>query len=201
MAAFAFTAAAGIPLTPPTLARPAPPTDPLRATCRLHGPSSLYTRNSQGYYATFAATCNGCQVGLHEDAENAAADRVRALHSELHIIWATEHGRHTTEHADAVAEHLRAAIATLNEISSVITTPQEYAARTLDAHDAARALDELLVEAAVRDPYVSLIHHISTAMDRLRAAVDPVVVASWPIWGAATETLTLAQDHLADERY
>ena len=74
MAALAFTFAAGIPLTPTTIARPTPPAgdgppaDPLRATCRLHGPSSLYTRNSQGYYATFAATCNGCQVGQQEDA-------------------------------------------------------------------------------------------------------------------------------------
>lgn len=205
-------AAATMPRTHPTLVAPTPPagdgppTDPLRATCRLHGPGSLYTRNSEGYYSSSAPRCNGCQVGIRDTEENTAADLVRSLHGELLSVWATEYGRHTTEHAESVAERLHAAIAELDRMSFIITCPQQYAYRTLLAHEAAKELDELLVEAAIRDPHVTLRRHIATAMDRLRSAGTPDNsgvgdITLWPIWAAAAETLSVAEDHVADDRY
>jgi hypothetical protein len=202
----AAAAATAIPLSPPRIA-PAASSPPggdapdLRATCRLHCPGSLYTRNSEGYYSTYSASCNGCSVGIRETAENAAADRVRDLQTQLTAIWATEHGRHTAEHAETIAADLRAAIAALNAASTVITTPQQYADRMLTAHAAATELDELLVEAAVRDPTVTLRHHITVAMERLRNSNRHSDPTTWPIWSAATEMLASLDDHAADDSY
>jgi hypothetical protein len=193
-------AAAAIPLSPPRGDEPAP--DPLRATCRLHGPRSLYTRNSEGYYGTYAPGCNGCDIGDREAEENAAAERVRALHGELRSLWSTEYDRHTTERADSIAAALRAAITALDAISGIIIAPQQYALRMLDAHAIAKELDELLVEAAVRDPYVSLYHHIRSAMERLQPPrIDYAVgdTSTWPIWAAATVTRDEMEDGITDD--
>lgn len=175
--------------------------DPLITTCRLHGPRSLYTRNSEGYYSTFSPICNGCSVGAHETQEHAAAERVRELHTELRTIWATEYGRHIT--AESTATALRDAIAALDEISMVIINPQQYATRMLVAHTAATELHAVLTEATVRIPTVTLRLQIYAAMENLRtlgeyAVGDPM---EWPIWAAATETLAAMDDASADDTY
>jgi hypothetical protein len=189
MAAFATAA---IPLTPTTTP------DPLRATCRLHGPLSLYTRNAEGYYSTYSPGCNGCQVGNREDAENAAADGVRALHSELQTIWESEYIHGTTaERAVAVATRLRTAIVELDEISGIITSPQQYATRMLASHDLACALAVLLMEAAARGPSYALTRSISAACHRLRFSKEESI--AWPIWAAAGEALDAWMDHAADD--
>lgn len=172
----------------------------LRAICRLHGRYSMYTRNSNGYYATYSPPCNGCSVGAREALENAAADHVRDLHAQLNTIWATEYGRHTTERAESFATALRTAITALNATSRVITTPQQYAARMLAGHAAAAELDRLLVEAILRGPTAARRRQITVAMDCLRRSncVNPTI---WPIWIAATEMLASLEDHVADDSY
>jgi hypothetical protein len=190
--------AATMPPNPPTLTLPEPPADPLRATCRLHGPFSLYTRNAEGYYSTYSPGCNGCQVGIHESTENAAADRVRALHSELQTIWESEYIHGTTaERAVAVATRLRTAIAELDEISGIIANPQQYAARMLASHDLASVLADLLMEAAARGPSYALTRSISAASVRLRFSNEGSI--DWPIWAAAGEALDAGIDHAADD--
>lgn len=197
--AIMFAAAALMPSSPPSTTPPSSDT----LTCPLHRPGSLATRNSNGYYGSFLISTPrpGCSTCEREAAENAAADRVRDLHSRLTVIWATEHGRHTTEQAETIATDLRAAITHLDEISGIITTPQQYADRMLTAHAAAAELDELLVEAAVRDPTVTLRYHISDAMDRLRRSNCGSDPTTWPIWSTATEMLGSLEDHAADDSY
>ena len=178
--------------------------DPLRTTCRLHGPRSLYTRNSEGHYSTFSPICNGCSVGAHETQEHAAADRVRDLHAELRTVWSTEeYGRYTIASAESTATALRNAIAALDDISMVIINPQQYATRMLVAHTAATELGAALMEATVRIPTVALRLQIYAAMENLRtlgenAVGDPM---EWPIWAAATETLAAMDDASADDAY
>jgi hypothetical protein len=50
------------------------------AACPLHGPrpSGLYhTRNSSGFYSTYAPMCNGCVVGAREMREFEVCDGVK----------------------------------------------------------------------------------------------------------------------------
>lgn len=61
-----------IPTHRPSLRDPTAPTGP--STCQLHGPDSPYTRNTLGYYSSYAPPCcgpaGGCHIGLREAAEN-----------------------------------------------------------------------------------------------------------------------------------
>lgn len=49
-------------------------------TCPLHGPDSPYTRNTLGYYSSYAPLCcgptGGCLIGLREAIETALGDQI-----------------------------------------------------------------------------------------------------------------------------
>lgn len=198
-------AASLIPPSPPSITESTPPGGDT-PICPLHShrPGSIQpTRNSNGYYGFMLISTPrpGCSRCERETAENAAADRVRELYSQLTVIWATEYIRDTSSRAESIAADLRSAIAALNAASTVITTPQQYADRMLTAHAAAAELDGLLVEAVVRDPYVTLRHHITVVMEQLRRSNCGSDPTTWPIWGAATEMMGSLDDHAADDSY
>jgi len=190
------TTLSAIPLTPrPGSPTAAPAPDPLRATCRLHGPRSLYTRNSRGHYGMFAPPCNGCAIGIAEAHEYALAVRVREYDGVLSEIWATgPPGAETVASATAAADRLTEAIATLNEASGIITEPREYAERTLAAHEEAIVLDTRILEG--RANLISAAR-LREAMDRLRHLDRDA--DRWPIWTAAQELLEAMEDSEADD--
>lgn len=116
----------------------------LRASCALHRPSSLYTRNSEGYYGSFTPACNGCGVGRQEELECGVADSVRSHTRELISLWATRYNDESVTEARNIAAMLTAAIETLEGMTRVITTPIEYGKRALNIHTAAIALHTTL---------------------------------------------------------
>ena len=70
--------ATAIPTHRPSLRDPSAPTGP--TTCQLHGPTSPYTRNTLGYYSSYAPTCcglaGGCYIGVREAIETTVAERI-----------------------------------------------------------------------------------------------------------------------------
>lgn len=184
-----------IALTPrPTSPTAAPAPDPLRATCRLHGPHSLYTRNSSGYHGMYAPACNGCAIGIAEAHEFALAERVRELHSALLAAWATDaYTSDTVLSATAAAVRLTEAIATLNEASGIITDPQTYAERTLAAHEEAIVLDTRILEGRANLIYAARLRDTMERLRHLDRDAD-----RWPIWTTAQELLEAMEDSEAD---
>ena len=71
-------ATTAIPTHRPSLRDPSAPTGPI--TCQLHGPTSPYTRNTLGYYSSYAPTCcglaGGCYIGVREAIETTVAERI-----------------------------------------------------------------------------------------------------------------------------
>jgi hypothetical protein len=104
-----------------------------RDDCRLHRPGSLYTRNTEGSYSSYAPCCNGCEIGAREDLDLAAAARVRELTILLKRAWESCGGH------DELAAQLREAVNMLRERCTDIMTPVWMAEQALNLHETARA--------------------------------------------------------------
>lgn len=173
--------------------------DPLIATCILHRPSSLYTRNSEGYYGMYVPMCNGCSRGAQEAEESAAADAVRGLTYELQNVWMVAYNNGTSGAASEIAEHLIAATNRLDTISGIISSPQQYAARVLDAHRAAVALSAALGTLSTADE-THFLGGMAIARANVRARLDALLSAgartidprSFPIVTAAQNAIGAA---------
>lgn len=184
-----------LPVSPPRISATMDD-DPLRATCRLHNPRSLYTRNSSGYYGSYAPPCNGCNAGKTDAHEYELAENVRNLHGQLLTAWTTDYKMSATaDAATGIMIRLVEAIELLNATSGTITDPQTYAERAIQAHIAAVQLDSTVVECAAGSGSLS---ELLVNTDRLlRCSV--VDVEHWPIVEAAIEVGAAMEDRDSDD--
>lgn len=113
-------------------------------TCRLHCPSSRYTRNSAGYYGSYAPDCNGCAVGLLEAEEQVIADRIRSNTNDLYELWTTQYNDASIAEAQRICDMLVRDIEILESMTTVVVTPNDYARRMLTLHDMAMNLHHAL---------------------------------------------------------
>jgi hypothetical protein len=152
--------------------------DDLVASCRLHHPYSLYTRNSDGYYGTYAPTCNGCAVGRREAEEHIVVDRIRSYTYALEELWLRGYDDESVIMAQNTAGMLMADIATLESMTRVIVTPIDYAQRMLDIHTAANAVHTAMTNnASLESSRNRLVQQITDSrMSSLHAA--PILLAS-----------------------
>ena len=94
-------------------------------TCPLHGPDSPYTRNTLGYYGSYAPSCcgpaHGCLIGLHEAIETALGDQIMEDVAILSDYPAD----------DTVRTRLRQNYNRLRRMTTVLVTPLSEARRIL----------------------------------------------------------------------
>ena len=94
-------------------------------TCPLHGPDSPYTRNTLGYYSSYAPTCcgpaHGCLIGLREAMETALGDQIMEDVALLRDNPAD----------DTVRTRLRQNYNRLRRMTTVLATPLSEARRIL----------------------------------------------------------------------
>jgi hypothetical protein len=113
----------------------------LQASCSLHRPGAPYSRNSDGYYGSYAPACNGCPRGNSDEEECELADEVRRQTRSLLSIWSTCYTEYTAADAADLSVELLRAMNRLNERTTVVVTPQDYAERVVHMCNAAIALD------------------------------------------------------------
>ena len=163
--------------------------DPLRATCPLHRPTSLYTRNSNGHYSTYAPSCNGCSTGVRERDEHDLVERINTLSTRLINLLTERYDNETMIEAQNMAEELEDVIIRLNNLSSIITTPQQYAERLLNKYRATLALHTLLMVPLSRTNF----NAISLAMAEFntvwRSGYETIGYETMPIYVAANQRI------------
>lgn len=155
------------------------PVDPVVADCRLHRPGSLYTRNSDGHYGSYAPPCNGCSVGRRQNEEYAVVERLRSHTYELQQLWATQYNEETAIQAQNIAGMLSAAITELESMTTAVITPLEYARRTLELHESALRLHTALTGArALESAFDSLRTQIRESRIMGRDTIAPILLAA-----------------------
>jgi hypothetical protein len=142
-----------------------------RDDCRLHRPSSLYTRNSEGMYSTYAPICNGCEYGTRDMLDNAAAERVRELSGDLARVMDAG----APWNGDAVKENLHTAINVLESRCSDIMTPVSIAKDILVKYTAFRtcAIAYELTRAALAASMGLLTDEVRMSIDALERGLEP----------------------------
>lgn len=118
-------AAPPMPTHRPSLRDPSAPTGPL--TCCLHGPASPYTRNTLGYYSSYAPRCcgpaGGCLIGAREAAENRLGERIM---EDVALLRADPSDTATRTRLQQNYDRLR-------RMTAVLATPLSEARRVLSA--------------------------------------------------------------------
>lgn len=118
-------APAPMPTHRPSLRDPSAPTGPI--ACYLHGPASPYTRNTLGYYSSYAPRCcgiaGGCLIGAREAAENRLGERVM---EDVALLRADPSD-------NAARDRLQQNYDRLRRMTTVLATPLSEARRVLSA--------------------------------------------------------------------
>jgi hypothetical protein len=112
-----------MPTHRPSLRDPTAPAGP--STCQLHGPTSPYTRNTLGYYSSYAPRCcgpvGGCLIGAREAVETRLGERVM---EDVVLLRANP--------ADTAARNrLQQNYERLRDMTSILVTPLSEARRVL----------------------------------------------------------------------
>ncbi len=142
--------------------------------CPLHRPGSLYTRNSNGYYGSFAPACTGCAVGERETEEHDVAETISNLMQSLRFLWRSHYNDESVLEARNMAEFLRERIAHLRSLTNVIVTPIDYAERVLDIHNAAMNLHNALT----RGHGPSILESLIALQPLMDDSTAPILVAA-----------------------
>ena len=129
--------------------------------------------------------------------ESTAANAVRELTYELQNVWGVGYDDSTSRAASEIAERLIAATNRLDTISGIISSPQQYAARVLDAHRAAVALSAALATLSTADD-THFVGGMAIARANIRTCLDALLGAgartvdprSFPIVTAAQNAIS-----------
>jgi hypothetical protein len=97
--------------------------------CPLHGPTSPYTRNTLGYYSSYAPTCcgplYGCTIGIQEAIECRLAE---AIMEDIALLC---HSHSSSQDQSEVVTRLQANYERLRNMTSVLLTPLTEAQHVL----------------------------------------------------------------------
>jgi hypothetical protein len=108
-----------------------------RELCPLHRTAKLsYTRNSSGYYSSYAPPCNGCDIGIKEEMENKLMIEIENLSLKLKNIWMNLIYESDLLEANNIADLLTVCIDKLTRSTDDVLSVVQIGKTALNIHNA-----------------------------------------------------------------